>query len=122
MATWADVERVLAGLPGVRDDDGAWRVAGKVVARRALLLRTDDEDEQRRLHGDPIAIWTGYEDRTALVQEDPATFFFTPHWETTPATLAWLARIDRAHLSELLTEAWERRAPKRLVREHKGTR
>lgn len=33
MATWADVRAVLAGLAGTRESEGAWRVAGRVLAR-----------------------------------------------------------------------------------------
>lgn len=84
MATWADVRRVLAGLPGTREAEGAWRVAGRVVARPA-----DDGS---------LVVWH---------DED---------WAHLP-----LDALGRDDLAVLLTEAWEQRAPGRLVRERKGT-
>ena len=55
--------------------------------------------------------------REALVHEDPATFFVTPHWETSPSGLVWLDTVSTDELHELVLEAWRARAPKRLVRE-----
>ena len=84
MATWADVRSVLVGLPGTRESEGAWRVAGRVLARPVA--------------GDAVAVWQGDD------------------WLDVP-----LGSVGRDDLAALLTEAWEQRAPGRLVRERKGT-
>lgn len=85
MATWADVRIVLAGLPGTRESEGAWRVAGRVLARPAT--------------SGSLAVW----------QADDA-------WRDVA-----LDSVAGDDLRALLTEAWEQRAPARLVRERKGT-
>ena len=56
-------------------------------------------------------------EREALMQEDPETFYITPHYEDWPAMLVNLERIAPQELRERLTEAWCRKAPKRLLQE-----
>jgi hypothetical protein len=83
-------------------------------------MRTPDEDRIRSERGELISIWTGQEDRDALVRQAPDTFFFTPHWASSQSVLVWLGQVDEQLLDELLVDAWRSRAPKRLVREWEG--
>jgi hypothetical protein len=55
-------------------------------------------------------------EREALLHEDPATFFVTPHYANAPGVIVRLSRIDPDALSELLVQAWRTVAPKRLVK------
>lgn len=64
-----------------------------------------------------VAIRTDPGEREALLHEDPDTFFITPHWQSSPSTLAWLAGVDEQQLRELITDAWLARAPRRVARE-----
>ena len=118
MATWATVCKIVSALPGTELDVGsdhpAWRVNGKVLVRRNPGMRVPDEDTIRAERGELIAIRTDYGEREALIGQDPATFFFTPHWETSPSVLVWLETVDPQLLRELLVDAWRARAPKRL--------
>jgi hypothetical protein len=120
MATWKTVCEIVAALPGTEldppgRDNPAWRVNGKVLARRNPRLRVPDEEAIRRARGELVAIWIDRDEREFLVREDPETFFFTPHWESSPSVLAWLDTVRTEHLRELLTDAWRARAPKRLL-------
>jgi hypothetical protein len=125
VATWETVCEIVAALPGTEldppeRDNPAWRVNGKALVRRNPRLRIPGEDAVRRRRGELVAIRTDRGEREALLQEDPETFFITPHWESSPSVLAWLADVDAQQLRELLTDAWLARAPKRLVRELEG--
>jgi hypothetical protein len=52
----------------------------------------------------------------ALIADDPAVYFTTPHFDGYPAVLLRLARIGVPELTELVTEAWLAQAPKTLVK------
>ncbi len=121
MATWETVCEIVGSLPGGEldppdRDNPAWRVNGKVIVRRNPRMRVADEEEVRRIRGELVAIRTDRGEREALLHEDPGTFFITPHWESSPSVLAWLADVDAEQLRELLTDAWRARAPRRVVR------
>lgn len=56
--------------------------------------------------------------REALLADDPAVFFTTPHFDGYPAVLVRLERIPVDELRETIVEAWLARAPKRLAQEY----
>jgi hypothetical protein len=107
MPGWDVVREVGLELTGVEEersyDNPALRVAGKLLA----LLKED---------GETLALRVDFEERQALVHEQPDVFFVTPHYENYPMVLVRLAAVDQDELRELLVEAWLERAPKRLVR------
>jgi hypothetical protein len=112
MATWSTVCEVMSGLPGaVLDDDvahPAWRVNDRVLARRNPRVDAPEPGEVIAVRVDPA-------ERSALLAEDPASFFLTDHWAKSrnPSILVRLASVDDSLLRELLVEAWRRRATKR---------
>src|ERR1700730_1931833 len=53
--------------------------------------------------------------KEALLADDPAVFFTTPHFDGYPAILSRLERIAADDLDELVTEAWLARAPLRVA-------
>ena len=56
--------------------------------------------------------------KEALLADDPAVFFTTPHFDGYPAVCVRLERIAVDELDELVIEAWLARAPKRLAKEY----
>jgi hypothetical protein len=123
MATWETVCAILAELPGTEHTppghhvEGV-RVRGKQVAylpgnARSRPAAAADEEEY-------AVIKIGYEERAALVQQDPETFIVTPHYQNYPGVIVRLATVSPDQLRELLTDAWRLVAPKRLVRQFDG--
>ena len=53
--------------------------------------------------------------KQALLADDPAVYFTTPHFDGYPAILVCLDPIGLPDLEELIVEAWLLRAPKRLA-------
>ena len=49
-------------------------------------------------------------DKQVLLASDRDVFFTEPHYQGYPAVLVRLPKIDRAHLKEVLTNAWRCRA------------
>ena len=113
MATWKTVSDIARDLPGAELDtagNAAWRVNGKVIVRRNPRL-------DGPAVGEVIAIRTSLDERCALLEEDPSTFFVTDHWAKSRniSVLVRLAAVDDEQLRELITEAWRVRAKKSQV-------
>ena len=95
--------RAPGGRAGTWYGTPALKVRGKGFAR----LREDGA----------LVVMVDVLEREALMQEDPETFYITPHHQDYPAMLVNLERIDPQELRERLIESWCRKAPKRLLRE-----
>ena len=54
-------------------------------------------------------------EKQALLCLDPEVFFTEPHYNGYPAVLVRLAVIELDMLEKVLTDAWRRRAPKKLA-------
>lgn len=124
MATWDDVRELALALPGATEgvsrERTRWSVNGKGFVWERPLRRSDVEalgiDAQQ---GPVLGAATGDEAvKLALVAEDPAVFFTTPHFDGYPIVLVRLEAISRRRLGELVAEAWATQAPDTLVREH----
>ena len=126
MATWSDVRRLALALPGTAERSSRglpqWRVKDKLFVWERPLRRADLE-----------ALGAGAPDgdilgarvadlgvKQALIADAPGVYFTTPHFDGYPAILVRLDRIGGAELSELISEAWLARAPKRLAGEYLG--
>ncbi len=110
MATEEDVRRIALSLPEAHERPSygtpGFRVADRLFAR----LRDD---------GESVVVWVADEgEKQALVQGQPEKFFTTPHYDGHPSVLVRWAVVSTAELTELLTEAWRIRAPRRVLDQH----
>ena len=123
MASWEDVRRIALGLPGAseRSSRGTaqWRVADKLFVWERPLRRADLEALGPEAPDGPILGARVADEgvKHALIADDPAVFFTTPHFDGYPAVLARLDEIAEPVLTELITEAWLGRAPKKLAKD-----
>lgn len=119
METWDTVCELVADLPGTEQGlihgEPAVRVGKKLVACLPDAQRSRPEDA--RAGEEFLMVRSDFDERAALLEEHPSTFFVTPHYENYRAVLVRLRTVERAQLRELLTEAWRAVAPKKLVRE-----
>jgi hypothetical protein len=106
VVAWDDVRELGLALPGVVEETSYDTPALKVNGKLLVRLKEDFAT---------LALRVDFEERQALVNEQPDVFYVTPHYENYPMVLVRLAAVDREELGELLTEAWLDRAPKRLV-------
>lgn len=121
-ATWSRVQAFLGRLPEAEFDpgnvvfpDGVVRVRGKVIAYPAGGDRGSPPDA---MPGEQfLFVKSTPSEREALLQQDPYTFFLTPHYESSRGVIVRLSSVDPDQLEELLVGAWREVAPKRLVRE-----
>jgi len=128
VASVDDVRRIALALPqtteGLSYGNLAWRVAGSLFAWERPLRRADIAALGDRLPDGPVyAVHTGDEGvKLALIADDPAVFFTTPHFDGHPAVLFELDRIEVAELTELITDAWLSRAPRKLAADYISSR
>jgi hypothetical protein len=121
VATWGDVRRIALALPETSEESSrgipAWRVKDKGFIWERPLRRADIEALGETAPDGPIlaARVADVGVKEALIADDPAVYFTTPHFTGYPAILVRLDRIDLAELNELIVEAWLARAPKRLA-------
>jgi len=123
MATVEDVRRIALSLPETSEGEShgtlAWRVREKAFVWERPLRKGDIAALGERVPDGPVfAAHTADEGvKLALVEDNPAVYFTTPHFNGYAAVLFELDRIDVQELTELLTEAWLLRAPRKLAQE-----
>lgn len=106
--TFDDVRRIALTLPGVEEAQWYGTPGLKVKAKRFTRLKEKMDDV--------IVLGVGtILERDFLLEGDPSVFFITDHYRDYPALLIRLATINVEMLTELLTTAWRRAAPKKLV-------
>ena len=126
MATWADVRRIATALPEVTEETSghtnqpAWKVRDKMFVWDRPLRRGDLEALGEDAPSGPVlGVRTpDLAAKDAALAEMSYACFTTPHFDGNATVLVRLDDIELADLTELVTEAWLARAPKRLAREH----
>jgi hypothetical protein len=73
-----------------------------------------------RIHDlpDTLVVWVSdMAEKEALLTSSPDRFFETPHYDGYPMVLVRLDAIDTDELTEVITDSWRARAPRRLLAE-----
>jgi hypothetical protein len=118
MATWDDIRAITAGLPATAETaEHQWRVRNKPLAWERPLRRSDREALGAAApEGDILGVRVADVGvKEALIAEDPAVYFTTPHFDGYPAVLVRLGAIEPDELRDLLRDAWLTQAPKRMA-------
>jgi hypothetical protein len=121
VATWDDVRRIALALPDTSERVGRdlcqWRVKDKLFVWERPLRRSDHEALGDAAPDGPIlgARVEHLVAKEAMLADDNAAFFTTPHFDGYPAVLVQLEKISADDLREVVVEAWLARAPKKLA-------
>jgi hypothetical protein len=114
MTTADDVRRICLSLPETIETPyerlPGFRVKGRLFAR--IRIKPDALVVMR-----PDVL-----EKELLISSEPEKFFQTPHYEGYPAVLVRLAAVDVEELTDLLTESWALRAPRRVVAAFEASR
>jgi len=128
VAGWDDVRRIALALPEcserVSRELAQWRVRDKLFVwerplRSADLRALGDDAPTGPILGARVEHLGAKE---ALLADDPAVFFTTPHFDGYPAVLVRPERIALDELEELIVEAWLAQAPKRTAKQYLDAR
>jgi hypothetical protein len=124
VASWEDVRRIALALPETNEhssrEQAHWRVRDKLFVWERPLRRSDLDALGDSAPTGPIlgARVEHLGAKEALIADDPAVFFTTPHFDGYPAVLVQLEQIELDELQELIVEAWLTRAPKRVAQRY----
>ncbi len=102
------VRQIALALPGVEEGTAYGTVAFRV--RRHFLCRLHDA-------GDALVVKVPLEERAALIDADPVTFFVNDHLAAHPYVLVRLETAGAAEVRGLLERAWYAAAPAVLRRQ-----
>lgn len=101
------------GLPGV-EETTSWGQPTLKAHGRLWVWWSPKEDA-------PV-FKVPFEEREFLVEADPDTFFFTPHYRSHPLILVRPDRLDREWAEANLLRVWRDQAPKRVLKAYDRTR
>lgn len=126
MATWDDVRRLVAALPGTDEHPSydarpAWRVHQRAFVWERPLTAHDRAALGGAAPGEAeplLAARVADEGvKAALVADEPAVFSTTPHFDGHAVVLLRLSQVSADVLAEVVEDAWRARAPRRLLAE-----
>ncbi len=111
-----DLRRVAMSLPHVEEvasEGFDFRVGGKGF----VWSYPERRPGQRRLIRTDIAVlFVGDEaEKQALLLGEPDIFFTTPSYDGSPLVMVRLTELNQTRLTELVTDAWQMRAPAETV-------
>lgn len=107
--THDDVRRIALDLPETQERASyGGRPSWRTKTRMFTWIRDDPE---------ALVVWVdSVEDKDALVAAEPHKFFTTPHYDGHAIVLVRLEAVDVDEATELITDSWRLRAPRKLVR------
>lgn len=104
---------VALSLPGV-EEGTSWRSPSFIVNDKIMLcVAIHPSSEPDSLVLNKFA----FEERDAMMSDDPETYYLTDHYVNYPVVLVRLKKVRRDVLRTLIQTSWRRTAPKRLVAE-----
>jgi hypothetical protein len=110
-SSFETVRNIAAELPDVEEGIAwrvpVWRLRGRILACTA---------SHKSAEPDTLVVVIGFDQRDAMIADDPATYYLKPHYENYPLRPVRLSQIKRDALKDLLKAAWrfvDASAPKR---------
>lgn len=111
MATEDDVRRIALSLPETVEKPWFGTPGFRVKDKGFLRIRSEAE-------GGLVVFVEDLGEKEALLAADPGKFFTTPHYDGYATVLVNLPAIDLDELTELITDSWRLKAPKRVLRQY----
>lgn len=111
MATEDDVRRIALSLPETIEKPWFHTPGFRVKDKGFLRIRTEAE-------GRLVVFVADLDEKEALLASDPEVFSTTPHYDGYPTVLVDLDTVGLDELTELITESWRAKAPKRVLKAH----
>ena len=111
ISSFATVRDIARDLPGV-EEGTAWGVPALKLRGRLLACMASNKAAEP----DTLVVLIGFDQRDAMIADDPETYYLKPHYVGYPSVLVRLPRIERDALKDLLHAAWrfvDASAPKR---------
>ena len=104
------MRRIALSLPETTEKPWFGTPGFRVRDKGFLRIRSEAE-------GGLVVFVADLGEKEALLAAEPHKFFTTPHYDGHPTVLVHLPAVEADELTELITESWRLRAPKRLLKE-----
>ena len=111
VATEDDVRRIALSLPETIEKPWFNTPGFRVKDKGFLRIRSEAE-------GGLVVFVADLGEKQMLLDTEPEKFFTTPHYDGYPTVLVNLPAIDVDELTELITESWRLKAPKRVLKQY----
>ncbi len=115
--TFDTVREIGRTLPGVEEGTVYGSPALKVGGRMFTCMAV-----HRSAEPNTLAVRIDFDQRAALIAEDPQTYYLTDHYVDYPAVLVRLSRVTRDALRDLLHGAWRFESAKGPARRRRSRR
>ena len=109
MADWDDVTAIALKLPKTEVSNWYGTPGVKVAGKGFLRLRTEAEGG--------LVVLCDLDKKAALLKSGDPAFYTTPHYDGFGSILVNLKKVKKRELVHLITEAWRRKAPLKLLKE-----
>jgi hypothetical protein len=109
MATEDDVRRIALSLPETTEKPWFGSPGFRVKDKGFLRIRSEAE-------GGLVCFVADLDEKDALLASDDRKFFTTPHYDGYPTVLVHLDAVGVDELTELITDSWRLKAPKRVLK------
>jgi hypothetical protein len=102
------LRRVALSFPGAHEEPSYGQPAFKIEKKFFTRLRAEDASI--------VWIVDSIDERDALIEMDPKTYFITDHYKNYPSVLVRIARLNEAMLRKMLERRWRAIAPKKMLK------
>ena len=109
MPDWKDVTEIAMKLPKTEVSTWYGTPGVKVAGKGFLRLRTEAEGG--------LVVLCHVDKKAALLKSGDPAFYTTPHYDGFGSILVNLKKVKKRELAHLITEAWRRKAPLKLLQE-----
>jgi hypothetical protein len=110
--TLEEMEAIVMAFPGAEKGVSYGQPSFKVHGKFFTRLRREDASL--------VLLEVSFDEREMLIEAEPETFHFTPHYKDYPSVLARISSLHPGSLRNFLERRWRKIAPKKLVKEFDG--
>jgi hypothetical protein len=111
--TEAEMDAVIMSFPMVEK--------GLSYRQPSYLLNGKFFTRLRREDASLVLLEVSFDEREMLMEAEPETFHFTPHYKDYPSVLARIATLHPGSLKAFLDRRFRKIAPKKLLKEWEAT-
>lgn len=109
-----EMREICLSFPGVTEGTSYGRPAFMVNKKFFTRLRAEDQSA--------VIMDINTDEREMLMEAEPDTFHFTPHYKDYPCVLARIATLHTGSFRVFLERRWRRIAPKAAVKAYDAAR
>ena len=109
-----EMREICLSFPGVTEGTSYGRPAFMVNKKFFTRLRAEDQSA--------VIMDINTDEREMLMEAEPDTFHFTPHYKDYPCVLARIATLHPGSFRVFLERRWRRIAPKAAVKAYDAAR